>query len=125
MQKILSVGSIPDLLKQRTAALTAAGLSVSEAAGLAQGLRMINADQFEIVILGYSLQSDERDKLARAVRRCMRDCKIIMLYEGRITGTEMADAIIAADDPQRVVEAIQMLSEARSRTDAKSRTECA
>ncbi len=124
MQKILSVGSIEDLFRQRNAALIAAGLAVSEAAGLAQALRLINSEAFEIVILGYGLQAEDRDKLARAIRRRMRDCKIIMLYEGRITGTEMADAIIAADDPQRVVEAVQMLGEAKSRT-AKSHTECA
>jgi len=122
MQKILSVGCISELFRQRNAALTAAGMKVSEAAGLAQGLRMIDGDVFDIAILGYGLQAEERDKLARALRRRQRGCKIIMLYEGRITGTEMADAIIAADDPQRVVEAVQMLSEA---TGTKSRTECA
>ena len=120
MQRILSVGSIPVLLKQRNTAMVAAGLSVSEAASGAQALRMIDVDAFEIAVLGYGLQADERDKLARALRRRQPNCKIIMLYEGRITGTEMADAIIAADDPQRVVEAIQMLG-----GDAKSRSECA
>ena len=119
MQKILSVGCIPALFQQRNAALSAAGLAVHEAAGTAEALRMINANVFDIVILGYGLQPDERDKLARAIRRRKRDSKIVMLYQGRITGTELADAIIAADDPQRVVEAIQML------TDSKSRTECA
>jgi hypothetical protein len=43
-----------------------------------------------------------------------------MLYEGRITGTELADAIIAADDPQRVVDTIRLFGE-----DAKSASECA
>ena len=124
MQKILSVGSIPELFERRNAALTAAGLTVMQAASLAQALRMIDAEGFDIAILGYGLSSEERDKLAGAVRRRSRDCKIIMLYQGQISGTEMADAIIAADDPQRVVEAVQMLGEARSRS-AKSRTECA
>jgi len=62
MQKILSVGCISELFRQRNAALTAAGMRVSEAAGLAQGLRMIDGDVFDIAILGYGLQADEEKR---------------------------------------------------------------
>ena len=43
-----------------------------------------------------------------------------MLYDGRIAGAELADAILAGDDPQRIVDTIQMFGD-----DARSATECA
>ena len=120
MQRVLSVGYALAPFKQRNAVLSAAGLAVREAIGLVQALGMLNDNQFDVVVIGSALTTPDRDKLAHAVKIQGNSTKIIMLYDGRITGTELADAIIAADDPQRVVETIQLFGE-----QAKGRSECA
>ena len=120
MQRVLSVGYALAPFKQRNAVLAAAGLAVREAIGVVQALEMIESDEFDVVILGAALSTDDRNHLARATRLRKRDSKIVMLYDGRITGTELADAIIAADDPQRVVDAIRLFGE-----NAKGASECA
>ena len=120
MQRVLSVGYALAPFKQRNAVLSAAGLAVREAIGLVQALGMLNDNQFDVVVMGSALTIADRDKLAHAVKLHGTATKIIMLYDGRITGTELADAIIAADDPQRVVDTIQLFGEQR-----KGQSECA
>jgi PleD family two-component response regulator len=120
MQRVLSVGYALAPFKQRNAVLAAAGLAVREAIGVVQALGMIENDDFDVVILGTALSTDDRNQIARAMRRRKRESKIIMLYDGRISSTELADAIIAADDPQRIVDTIRLFGE-----NAKGASECA
>lgn len=120
MQRVLSVGYALAPFKQRNAVLAAAGLAVREAIGLVQALGMIEDEEFDVVVLGSALSSDDRNKIARAARRRKPDSKIVMLYDGRIAGTELADAIIAADDPQRVVDTIRLFGD-----EARGASECA
>jgi DNA-binding response OmpR family regulator len=111
MQRVLSVGYALAPFKQRNAALAAAGLAVREAIGLVQALDMIKNEDFDVVVLGSALTTEDRNNIGQAARRQRQNCKLIMLYDGRITGTEIADAIIAADDPQRVIDTIRVLSD--------------
>lgn len=120
MQRVLSVGYALAPFKHRNAVLAAAGLAVREAIGLVQALRMIADEQFDVLVLGAALSTDDRNKIAHAARERKQDTKIIMLYDGRIAGTEIADAIIAADDPQRVVDTIGFFGQ-----DSKGASECA
>jgi DNA-binding response OmpR family regulator len=120
MQRVLSVGYALAPFKQRNAVLAAAGLTVREAIGLVQALRMIEDEPFDILVIGTALANEDRSKIAQAARQRRNQSKIIMLYDGRITETELADAIIAADDPQRVVETIRLFGE-----DKAGRSECA
>ena len=120
MQRVLSVGYALAPFKERNAALAAAGLAVREAIGVVQALDMIENENFDVVVLGSALATDDRNHIGCAARRRKQNCKLIMLYDGRITGTEIADAIIAADDPQRVIDTIRLLSE-----DSASNFECA
>jgi PleD family two-component response regulator len=120
MQRVLSVGYALAPFKERNAVLAAAGLAVREAIGLVQALRMIEDEEFDVVVLGAALSTEDRNRIAQVTRRRKCNSKIIMLYDGRITGTELADAIIAADDPQRVVDTIRLFGD-----DAKSASECA
>ena len=111
MQRVLSVGYPVAPFKQRNAVLSAAGLTVREAVGAVQALGMIKDELFDVVVLGSALSGDDRDLISKTMRQRRRLAKIIMLYDGRITGTEMADAIIADDDPQRVIDTIRLLTE--------------
>jgi DNA-binding response OmpR family regulator len=120
MQRVLSVGYALAPFKQRNAALSAAGLAVREAIGLVQALEMIQNDDFDVVVLGSALATDDRNEIARRARKRRQNTKLIMLYDGRIAGTEMADAIIAADDPQRVIDTVRLLAE-----NAAGKSECA
>ncbi len=120
MQRVVSVGYALAPFKERNAVLAAAGLAVREAIGAVQALGMIEDEEFDVAVLGSALSTEDRNTLARAARRRKADTKIIMLYDGRISGTELADAIIAADDPQRVVDTIRLFGE-----ETKSTSECA
>lgn len=110
MQRVLSVGYPVAPFKQRNAVLAEAGLAVREAVGAVQALGMIKDEDFDVVVLGSALSSDDRDLISKTMRQRRRHSKIIMLYDGRITGTELADAIIADDDPQRVIDTIRLLA---------------
>ncbi len=120
MQRVLSVGYASEPFKQRNAVLSAAGLAVREAIGAVQALAMIEGEDFDVIVLGPGLPTEDRNKVVRAARQRRTDTKIIMLYDGRIAGTEIADAIIAADDPQRVVDTIRFFGD-----DTDGHTECA
>jgi DNA-binding response OmpR family regulator len=120
MQRVLSVGYGLPAFKRRNEALTAAGLTVREATNLEAALRMLERENFQVLLLGPALPGEDRNKIARVARERRPQIKIIMLYDGRIAGAELADAIIADDDPQRVLDTIQLFG-----NDTRSATECA
>ena len=120
MQRVLSVGYVVGPFKQRNAVLAAAGLDVREAMSVKDGIALLDAEDFDVLVLGFALPTEDRNKLARAARKRSPRTRIIMLYDGRIVSAELADAIIGADDPHQVVETIRLISE-----DAKGRFECA
>ncbi len=121
MQRVLSVGYAVAPFKQRNAVLAAAGLAVREAIA-SQAMASMDDAEFDVVVLGSALSTEDRDAIARVARQRKPECKIIMLYDGRIAGTELADAILADDDPQRVVDTIQLFGEEAK---AKGKSECA
>jgi DNA-binding response OmpR family regulator len=107
MAKVLLVGYIAELLHERERILQAAGYSVTVAQSLATSIAAIEQQIFDVAVLGFSVPEEERNDLARMLKRASSSTKIIMIYFANVNNTELADALMqtsaSAEDVLRAV----------------------
>jgi DNA-binding NtrC family response regulator len=94
MAKILLVGYIAELLRDRESTLRAADHSVTVASTLATATAAIQREKFDLAILSFSVPEADRNQLARALKEAGPDTKIIMTYYASVSNTELADALM-------------------------------
>lgn len=107
MAKILLVGYIAELLRDRERTLRAAGYALTVASTFASASAAIQEHKFDLAILSFSVPEDERNQLARALKDAEPSIKIIMTYYASVKNTELADALMqnnaSAEDILRAV----------------------
>jgi DNA-binding NtrC family response regulator len=107
MAKILLVGYIAELLRERERTLRAAGYSVTVASNFATAAAAIQREKFHLAILSFSVPEADRNQLARALKDADPNTKIIMTYYASVKNTELADALMqntaSAEDILRAV----------------------
>jgi DNA-binding NtrC family response regulator len=107
MAKILLVGYIADLLRERERILHAAGHEVTAAYSFVTASTAIDGELFDAAVLGYTVPENERNQLARALKQANPAAKIIMIYFDSLTHTQLADALLqttaSAEDVLRAV----------------------
>ena len=110
MPRVLSFGYIEELLERRHKALTAAGIDVQSVTSKEQACRLMEAQHFDLLIIGPGIPGSDRNDLARKAR-VLHKAKTIFLYRWNISRAELADAVLSVDgDPQSLVNAVlQML----------------
>ena len=94
MARILLVGYIRELLRERENILRTAGYQVVVAPSFTTASQAIANDFFDLAILGFSVPEEERNQLARAFKQSNPQAKIIMIYFNSVQNSELADALM-------------------------------
>jgi DNA-binding NtrC family response regulator len=120
MAKVLLVGYIADLLRDRERILRAAGYEVTAAYSFATAANAIKQGFFDAAVLGYTVPEHERNQLARAIKQANPAAKIIMIYFDSVNNTQLADALLqttaSAEDVLRAVNHILNAPQPRAQT---------
>ena len=107
MARVLLVSHVAELLQEREQTLRAAGYEVTVEQSCADAVSAIQSGPFDAVVLGFSLPEEERNQLARDIKRANPGAKIIMTYFASVKNTDQADAILQSNaGPQEVLRAI-------------------
>lgn len=94
MARVLLVGYLIDLLRERQAAFCAEGFTVTAASSVGQALRECEHSLFDALVLGHAVPERERNQIARAAKEQNRATKLLMLYLASIRNAELADALL-------------------------------
>jgi DNA-binding NtrC family response regulator len=117
MARVLLVSHIAELLQEREQTLRAAGYEVTAEQSCAGAATQ--KGPFDAVVLGYSLPEEERNQLARDIKRANPDAKIIMMYFASVKNTDAADVILqSSSGPQELLRAIHHILNSRKREQA-------
>ena len=90
---ILDVGREASFQKLRRELLTASGFEVSSA-GSFRGVKRLGAKRFHAVVIGAWVSPQDRDQIVQLVRARNPEASVVFYYDGKIEGTELADAIL-------------------------------
>src|SRR5262245_53838678 len=116
MARVLLVSHIAELLQEREQTLRAAGYEVIVEQSCADAAGAIQKGPFDAAVLGFSLPEEERNQLARDIKRANPEAKIIMMYFASVKNTDPADAILhSSAGPQEVLRAINHILGSRKR----------
>ncbi len=94
MAKVLIVGYLDELLRERQAAFASAGFEVIAASDLRKAMQAVGGASLDVVVLGQGIPENERTQIARAAREKNVRAKLLMLYLGSIHNAELADALL-------------------------------
>ena len=118
MTRVLLFGYMEDLLRKRHDALCRAGLEVTSVNSRNAALRLLENEQFDVVVVGHRVPSGDRNDVAMRARLA-RESRVIFLYRWSIRDAEPADALLNVDgNPQDLVAAIQRLASPADRSAA-------
>ena len=116
MAKVLLVSHIAELLREREQTLRAAGYEVTVEQSCAEAAGAIKEGTFDAAVLGFSLPEEERNQLAREIKRANPEAKIIMMYFASVKNTDPADVILQSNSgPQELLRAINHILGPRKR----------
>ncbi|MBZ5504770.1 MAG: hypothetical protein LAO78_04705 [Acidobacteriia bacterium] len=117
MARVLLVGYIAELLREREQMLRASGYEVTVAQSLATATAAIAQEVFDVAILGFSVPEAERNQVAQALKQANPSTKIILIYFSSVRNTELADALMQTTaSAEEVVRAVNHLLGAPSRS---------
>jgi DNA-binding response OmpR family regulator len=115
MDRILSVGMLQDLLRERNETLRAAGFEVSSCAGAAHAKWLFRKHRHPVVVIGHAVPVAERNQFSAYLRRTSPQTKIVFLYEGRAEEAQSADAIVNVEEgPAYLAQTVQYLLRKRA-----------
>jgi DNA-binding NtrC family response regulator len=97
MAKILLVGYVHELIKERNNVLCNGGHEVTLATKVQDAFQAAKQEMFDVAVLEFSVPEQERNQLAQAIKSKRHNTKIIMLYFARPGHTEFADVLIEAN----------------------------
>ena len=116
MARVLLVSHVAELLQERERTLRSAGYEVTVEQSCADAAGAIRNGSFDAAVLGFSLPEEERNQLARDIKRANPAAKIIMMYFASVKNTDPADAILQSSvGSQEVLRAINHILNASSR----------
>jgi hypothetical protein len=96
MFTVLSFGYDRHRLLSRHKVLVAAGFRVTSMDNRDDVLRLLKSHPFHVLVIGHLVPMEDRNEIA-SQGKFMQNARVIFLYKGRITGTEMADAVLSVD----------------------------
>jgi hypothetical protein len=96
MFTVLSFGYDRRRLLSRHKILAAAGFRVTSRGKRDDVLRLLKSRRFHVLIIGHLVPMEDRNEIARQ-GKFLQNARVIFLYKGRITGAEMADAVLSVD----------------------------
>jgi len=116
MARVLLVSHIAELLREREQTLRAAGYEVTVEQSCAEAAGAIKSGPFDAAVLGFSLPEEERNQLAREIKRANPEAKIIMMYFASVKNTDPADVIVQSSaGPQELLRVINHILGSRKR----------
>lgn len=92
--KVLCFGKTEERVARRCEVLRAAGYSATGVGDYQAAAQAAESTEYDALVLGQQVDEAERNELARKMRRANPDLLIVMLYDGSIRSTELADAIL-------------------------------
>jgi DNA-binding NtrC family response regulator len=106
--KVLSIATDAELLWLRHAVLQSAGFNVVSTQTENEALARIHRGECQAVLLGHSLSSDARRRLAQATRTCCPLARIIEIANQKLEKPEFADVFVyGVDGPEALIEALR------------------
>jgi CheY-like chemotaxis protein len=110
MAKILLVGYVRELIREKHEVLRSGGHDVMLATKLEEACQAAKQQVFDVAVLGFSVPEPERNRLARTLKRKRPETKIIMLYFSSAGHTEFADVLIHAHvRPEELLRAVNYI----------------
>jgi DNA-binding response OmpR family regulator len=109
MAKILSVGYSRKRVLERTRVLRRAGYEVIATTDAAMAELLAASADLDLLVLGSTLGTAERNRIAARARAHNPQVRIVMLYQGSIEHAELADALLGQLQPEALVEAVRLL----------------
>jgi len=109
MSRILCVGYSQKNVQERTQALVRAGYEVVATTDARAAETEAGTSQLDLIVLGYTLGSAERNRIATRARARNPRVRIVMLYRGSIQNAELADALLGIASAEALVETVRLL----------------
>lgn len=119
--RVLSLGHVEGLLRERHRLLGAAGFEVTSVDTRSKALKLLDNQDVNVLVIGHRVPVEQRNELAIKAK-IWRRAAVIFLYKGNIHKAEFADAVLSVDhcaehladtirriasDPQATTERVQ------------------
>jgi DNA-binding NtrC family response regulator len=110
MLKVLSLAYDRRHLLARHKVLVDAGFHVISADNKDDVLRLLKTHRFHVLVIGHLVPMADRNEVA-SQGKFLQNARVIFLYNGRIAGAEVADAVLSVDgSPEDLNSAILWLA---------------
>jgi DNA-binding NtrC family response regulator len=96
MFTVLSFGYDRRRLLSRHKVLADAGFRVTSVDNRDDVLRLLKSHRFHVLVIGHLVPMGDRNEVA-SQGKFLQNTRVVLLYKGRISGTEMADAVLSVD----------------------------
>jgi hypothetical protein len=96
MFTVLSLGYDRRRLLSRHKVLVAAGFRVTSVDNKDDVLRLLRSHRFHVLVIGHLVPMEDRNEVA-SQGKFLQNVRVVLLYKGRISRTEMADAVLSVD----------------------------
>jgi hypothetical protein len=96
MFTVLSLGYDRRRLLSRHKVLVAAGFRVTSVDNKDDVLRLLRSHRFHVLVIGHLVPMEDRNEVA-SQGKFLQNARVVLLYKGRISRTEMADAVLSVD----------------------------
>jgi CheY-like chemotaxis protein len=107
--RILSVGYEPVLMQSRKQLLRSAGYEVVEATGYSQAVTLLNAESFDVLVLGHSLPEFHRQRVIEAAETVCPELPILFLSVGFDGPSKESIHRVDAYQPREVLDMVAEL----------------
>lgn len=94
--RILSLGYIEELLRERHRLLITAGFEVISVETKSKALKLLETQGFDVLIIGHGVPVEQRNEVAIRAK-IWRRAGVIFLYKWNINNAEFADAVLSID----------------------------
>jgi hypothetical protein len=96
MFTVLSLGYDRRRLLSRHKVLVAAGFRVTSVDNKDDVLRLLRSHRFHVLVIGHLVPMEDRNEVA-SQGKFLQNVRVVLHYKGRISRTEMADAVLSVD----------------------------
>jgi len=106
---ILSVSYDEALLRTRRWILETVGFKVTSAFGFAQATTHLQANRFDLVIIGHSIPREDKEALLKIVKAHQHSRILSLRRAGDLPLTDVDDSIDAFEGPEVLISAVRKL----------------
>ena len=96
MFTVLSFGYDRPRLLSRHKVLVDAGFRVTSVDNRDDVLQLLKSHRFHILVIGHLVPMEDRNEVA-SQGKFLQNARVVFLYKGRISKTEVADAVLSVD----------------------------